>query len=226
MIAAAAVEYFPGTPEPALKSRIVAETGHLFASLPDTPASVQQLIASWQAEVQPDTSELTEDEKEALLKLQVEEVEDADTLVKLGDVLSKQPDRLQEAEAAYRKALDLKPQTKEAWRAFGKLLENKLQRHEEALDAFDHAIDLDPEYISAWNGKGASLHNLGRTEEAFNAYDHTLDIDPDFALAWYNKGVALGSLGRSEEALDDFERALNIDPDPGPALLGFIICRH
>ena len=33
------------TPEPALKSRIVAETGHLFASLPDTPASVQQLIA-------------------------------------------------------------------------------------------------------------------------------------------------------------------------------------
>ncbi len=175
-----------------MKSRIVAETEPLFRALPDTPPSVRQLMASLQAERQPAESTattkeagLTDEEKESLLKLRLADVDDVETLVKLGIVLSEQPDRQEEAEAAYRKA----------------------------LDAYSRALDIDPNNAFAWSIKGWTLLNLGRYEEALDAYSRALDINPNNALAWSIKGAALDELGRYEEALDAYSRALDIDPD-------------
>ncbi len=180
-----------------MKSRIVAETEPLFRALPDTPPSVRQLMASLQAERQPAESTattkeagLTDEEKESLLKLRLADVDDAGTLVRLGIVLSEQPDRQEEAEAAYLKA----------------------------LDAYSRALDIEPNNAAAWRNKGWTLDELGRYEEALDAYSRALDIDPDNvsvmnSLAW--NLYVLGDENRLPEAEAFARRAVELNAETG-----------
>ena len=111
----------------------------------------------------------------------------------------------------YDKAIELNPNSEQAWSNKGRTL-GILGRHEEAIPCYDKAIELNPNYALAWNNKGWSLGELGRHEEAIVCCDKAIEIDPTFAEAWNRKGRTLGALGRHEEAIPCYDKAIEINP--------------
>jgi protein O-GlcNAc transferase len=120
--------------------------------------------------------------------------------------------RLDEAEASYRRALQIKPDFAEAHSNLGITLHN-LGRLDEAEASYRNALQLEPDYAEAHWSLGYILHKLGRLNEAEASYRRALLIKPDIAEAHSNLGVALMHLGRLDEAEASCRRALEIKPD-------------
>jgi len=122
-------------------------------------------------------------------------------------------DRYEEAESAYRRAIEIDEKYASTWIFFGNLLAKELERYEEAEDAFRRAIKLDEKDAFVWNSLGHFLADqLERYEEAEDAFRRAIEIDEKNAFAWHNLGILLaGQLERYEEAEDAFRRAIEID---------------
>jgi len=119
--------------------------------------------------------------------------------------------RLDEAVAAYNKALQANNTNPLGWQGYG-LTQWLRGLNKEALNAFERALQIDPGLVASWNGKGSVLSKLRRHQEALEAFEHALQLEPHNAAAWNGKGAALHALGSSDKALDAFETALRYDP--------------
>jgi tetratricopeptide (TPR) repeat protein len=87
---------------------------------------------------------------------------------------------------AFRKAIELEPNSYEAWYAYGVTLN--------VVSPF--SFDLVP-------------HNV---EESLKIFERVLELKPKFAPALYEKGRILAHLNRNEEALESLEEAVAYDP--------------
>ena len=124
--------------------------------------------------------------------------------------------RYDEAEAAYRRAIDLDPKAFNPWQGLGSLLANSLHRYDEAEAAYRRAIDLDPKAFAPWNGLGILLAtSLHRYDEAEAAYRRAIDLDPKAFAPWNSLGNLLRSLRRCAEALECYGHAVQLKKDTG-----------
>ena len=132
----------------------------------------------------------------------------------IGELLAGRPDRLVDAEAAYRKATDIEPTYALAWRGLGDLLQDELSRFDEAEAAYRKAIDLDSTYALPWNQLGYLFRTkLGRFEEAELAYRKAIDLDPKYARPWNGLGdLFQDELSRFEEAEAACRKAADLRP--------------
>lgn len=123
--------------------------------------------------------------------------------------------RYEEAEIAYRHAIDLDPKGAWPWNNMGNLLQDHLSRYKEAEAAYRHAIELDPKNAWTWDGLGRLLLNhLGRHEESEAAFRHAIELDPKNAWIWSRLGNLLKDyLGRYEEAEVAYRHAIELDPE-------------
>jgi tetratricopeptide (TPR) repeat protein len=97
----------------------------------------------------------------------------------LGNLLANRLERPAEAEAAYRKAIDLNSKYFNAWNNLGILLGEKLERPAEAEEAFHKAIGLNPKSDKAWNNLGDLLmEQPEREDEARNCAVKALISEP------------------------------------------------
>ena len=72
---------------------------------------------------------------------------------------------LDDAIAAYDKAINIDPNLAQAWSNKGATLH--LQgKYDEAIQALDKAIQIDPQVAQAWYNKGIALEALGKTSES------------------------------------------------------------
>lgn len=92
--------------------------------------------------------------------------------------------RQDEAEEAYRRALELDPGTSSYRRAVA---------------------------TSRWERAGVAARE-GRNEEALRLYREGLEVDDRAAYAWHNLGAAQAAAGQRAEAVEAFRRALALDP--------------
>ena len=122
------------------------------------------------------------------------------------------PQPQDEAEASYRRALQIKPDYAEALSNLGRTL-NDLGRLEEAEACYRRALQIKPEYAEVLSNLGITLRELGRMGEAEACYRRALQIKPDYAEALSNLGSTLHDLGRLDEAESSWRRALMIKPD-------------
>jgi DNA-binding winged helix-turn-helix (wHTH) protein/tetratricopeptide (TPR) repeat protein len=126
-----------------------------------------------------------------------------------------------DAEAAFRRALELDPNyaTGHHWYAF--LLET-LGRFDEALDERRRALEIDP--LTPMLSVGlAGLHlAMRRPDQAIDAVERTLERYPRFWYARLNRGKALEQLGRHREALQDFVEAERAAPDSLPVMASVV----
>ena len=122
--------------------------------------------------------------------------------------------RYEEAEQAYRQAINIDPKFAWPWYNLGNLLKSHLGCYEEAEQAYRQAIKLDPKYADPWNALGNLLKNhLGCYEKAEQAYQQAINLDPKYAFPWNNLGNLLqGHLGRYEEAEQAYRQAIKLDP--------------
>lgn len=85
--------------------------------------------------------------------------------------------KLDEAEAAYRHALELKPHFAQAHDNLGIVYALGGQL-DEAIAAFETALRLDPKSCEAETNLGHALRRAGRSEEARHHWAHALSVDP------------------------------------------------
>ncbi|TLZ74060.1 MAG: tetratricopeptide repeat protein, partial [Methanobacteriota archaeon] len=120
--------------------------------------------------------------------------------------------RLEEAVAAYEKALALDEGDEVLWNNLGNALYN-LGRYDASIPYFEKALEVNPKYEIAWNNIGNALNKMGRHAESLTYHDKSLEIKPDFDYALYAKGHALDSLGRHEEGLELISQSLELNPN-------------
>jgi DNA-binding winged helix-turn-helix (wHTH) protein/Tfp pilus assembly protein PilF len=127
------------------------------------------------------------------------------------------------AEAAYRKALALKPDGAHCHRMYAALL-SALERHPEAIQEIRKAQQRDPLSLAisaeaAWN-----LYMARDFQGAVDQAWRTLAMEPRFAPAQHALGLAYQQLGMLEEAMVEFQNALvcSANHPAAAAALGYV----
>jgi tetratricopeptide (TPR) repeat protein len=118
---------------------------------------------------------------------------------------------LAEAEAGYRKLLEVQPDQVDALHLLGVI---HLQRGDlvaaEAL--IRGAIAIDASLAVFHNNLGAVLRGMGRMDEAADAFRAAVTLAPEYAEAHSNLGTAMLALGDFERSLEAFRRSLVLNP--------------
>jgi TolB-like protein/Tfp pilus assembly protein PilF len=120
---------------------------------------------------------------------------------------------LEDAEAMYRRALELNPNYARAYYWYGFLLSDSLGRYEEALALYRKAAELDPLSAPIIVAIGAALESLGRFGEALARFKKALEVDPGYSSAYSSIGGHYWSVsGKSDEAVVWFAKGISLDP--------------
>ncbi len=119
--------------------------------------------------------------------------------------------RADEAVAAYRSALSIRPSFFEAWANLGNVLEMK-RSHAQAEEAYRHALRLKPGAPPVLHGLGVCLFARGALEEAAKAFTAAVAGNPNMAAFRTNLGKTLGRLGRPDAAIVHLRESVRLRP--------------
>jgi tetratricopeptide (TPR) repeat protein len=148
----------------------------------------------------------------------------------LGDVLSKSGD-VANAEAVYRRVLELEPQSEGARRGLAKLRcaidvgagpaetdsslgmtllsEGKVDR---AIPYLCRAVELHPNAANHHFNLGNALKVIGNLSEAIQCFRRAAELAPELAAVHYNLGSALREAGLLDDAVTHLQEATRLSP--------------
>jgi len=123
-----------------------------------------------------------------------------------------------EAEASFKKAIELKPDNADAYTALANLY-NSQKKFDLAAEASSNAA----KYSSGGGGgnaeasynQGVILFNAGKFAEAKTQFEAATKADPNHAMAQYQLGMTALNLGQIPDAVAALEAYLKVDPN-GP----------
>jgi adenylate cyclase len=116
-----------------------------------------------------------------------------------------------EAEAAYRQALAIVPESPDALIGLAEALAAG-DKPVEAEQVLRRATAIQPRYAAAQVAHGNFLFAHGRPGEAVVPYERATDLQPDDPSAFNNLGAAYLYLGDFDEAAGAFSRSLALEP--------------
>jgi len=162
-------------------------------------------------------------EAEELIRRALTVREDAFFLDNLGNLLW-EVDRLPEAEAAYRRALALQPESINVRFNLGKLLKN-LQRDDEAERVLRQALIIFPAHPEIYHWLGTMLYERSELQASELTFKHSLALAPDDFDSLINLGRLYKDLDRLEDAANCYRRMLILQPqsDLGHFNLGVML---
>lgn len=134
----------------------------------------------------------------------------------IGQLLTKaiedhQQSRLVEAEAGYRKILEITPDHADANHLLG-VIAYQVGKLGMAEKLITKAIQTDPHQPNFHLNLGNVLQDLNRAPEAMASYGKALEINPDFPEAHNNVGNALKNSGDLKQAILHFGKAIELRP--------------
>jgi tetratricopeptide (TPR) repeat protein len=134
--------------------------------------------------------------------------------------------RSDDAAAAYKQAIDLKP-TAAYYSNLGGIL-GRAGKTEEAMAMYQKSVELDPANAAqTWRNIGITLYNANRLGDAVEPLKKSAELDPKNAQTWYLLGAALvykmtikrvGDKDVPEFApgtIEAYQKAIELDPN-GP----------
>ena len=124
--------------------------------------------------------------------------------------------QLAEAEALYRKVLDLKPNQPDALHYSG-VLAHQQGRTEEAIELINRSLELAPNQPDWHSNLGIVFQDTGKLQEAVVAYRRALALQPTHTNAHNNIGVLLRAQGMTAEAEEAYRTAIRLNPDQAAA---------
>lgn len=155
----------------------------------------------------------------AYLRAQSMATRDSRAVYGLGNLYSDQQ-RWEEAERAYRTAIQLEPASSEAYVALSFVLTQPIsgvnlgERYAEAEEKAKQAINLDPTSAVAYDQLGAALELRGVIgDETQTAYRKAIELEPNFALAYAHLGRLLRRKGKSNESAAAYRSAIALASD-------------
>jgi len=165
-----------------------------------------------------DARQYTEAEA-AYLRARSLKTKDARAIYGLGNLYSDQQ-RWEEAERAYRAAIEIEREAPQAYIALSFVLTqpiigvNLANRYAEAGKFARRAILIDPNNAFAYDQLGVSLELGGKVgEETQNAYRKAIELEPKFALAYAHLGRLLRKIGAADESTAAFRSAIEYSTD-------------
>lgn len=141
----------------------------------------------------------------------LEEIQDVDALVYVGDTLGRRGD-LFRAVQVWDGVLRVDPEHAEAHFRRGYSFA-RLGRLEEALEANGRALELRPDFAEAHNNRGYILSLQGHFPDALVSLQQALELRPEYDDAHVNRAIVLARLGRFQEAMNEFNIALGLRPE-------------
>jgi Flp pilus assembly protein TadD len=121
--------------------------------------------------------------------------------------------RYEQAEAEYRRAIELEPGNSDAYRRLGMVLEQNNQS-EEALAAYRRALEVEPNYYRTYQALGSFYYNRANYSEAVKYLSKEIELAPDEVDAHRALGSALTFLGRFSDAESDLRFAIRLRETP------------
>ena len=118
--------------------------------------------------------------------------------------------KLPEAVVAYRKALELDPNSASTWYDLGVAFAG-MEQFPEAIEAYSKAIELDSAMDHAFNNRAAAYAALKQLEQATQDCDRAIALKPDDYLAWRNRGLAHHDLGNPDKAQADYDESIRLN---------------
>ena len=124
--------------------------------------------------------------------------------------------QLAEAEANYRKALELAPAHSPGYEAvihnsLAMVLERE-SKAEEAREHFDAAVRLSPAFAEARTNLANALAADGAFDQAIVHYRAAIDLKPEHIEPRVGLGAVLLRLRRADEAIPQYREAIRLDP--------------
>jgi len=129
----------------------------------------------------------------------------------LGKAFYENPATQQEAVDAFRKALELAPDSAVDRLNYALAL-LRLGKVEEAIAELEKVQRQDPTIPHTWFNLGIQYKNLGQFDRALQQLEQMVRLVPDEPVSHYNLGVLYRLQGKLEEAVREFELAAKLDP--------------
>jgi tetratricopeptide (TPR) repeat protein len=125
--------------------------------------------------------------------------------------LDQREDTMAEAEAAYRRAIEVDPTFANAFTNLGNLLYRRGEI-DNAERMYARALQIDNDQPEAFYNLGCLMYDRGELEAAVLNFRRALRADPSFADAHFNMAMALCDAGRHPEAREHWNSYLDLDP--------------
>jgi predicted TPR repeat methyltransferase len=135
----------------------------------------------------------------------------ADGYSNLG-IVCKALGRIDEAIAAYERAIALEPRHANAHNNLGVLLRSQ-DRKAEAEAAYRKAVELEPEYVEAWHNLGMLLGSMNRRREAVLCQCRVTTLCRHHAEARRLLAMSYCVLGEVDKAVELFKEWVELEPD-------------
>jgi serine/threonine-protein kinase len=114
------------------------------------------------------------------------------------------------AEAEFKRAIELNPNSGEAYDFYGLMLAAQ-ERYDEAIEKQRRAHELDP--LAHRMDIATSHLRAGRYDEAMRIIARLVEVEPHFPLARATLGWGYMLTGRPEKGIAEMERALSLSPE-------------
>ena len=121
-------------------------------------------------------------------------------------------EQMDAAEAAYSRAIELKPNYAAAYSNRGRAYRRKGE-YDRAINDFNEAIALNPNYAEAYCGRGVGYHDKEHYETAIGDYTKAIQLKPDYVNAYLNRGVVYRDKRDYVHAIKDFTKVIDLEPN-------------
>lgn len=121
--------------------------------------------------------------------------------------------KLDDAAAAYRKALEATPNWAPALNGLGSVLFKKGQSFE-AIALFKSATEADPDFKLAWFNLGYAARKSSDFTTAVRAYERYAQLDPNDPDGFYGLGESYRQLGQPAKAISAYEMYISREKRP------------
>jgi len=118
----------------------------------------------------------------------------------------------EEADAAYRKAIELSPGYSPAYHWYGNFLSESASRLDESLAMLEKALELDPLSSIVRASLAGRYNQMGRYAEAERELDRLQEIDPGFVPAFSIRADLASQRGRFDEQIRWLLMSAEADP--------------
>lgn len=123
-----------------------------------------------------------------------------------------QEGKLEDAIAAYRRAIELNPDYSWSHHNLGESLA-KVCQFEEATAAFRRAIELKPDFSWSYHHLGDALAQQEQWEESAIAFGKAIELNPQHFGTYVGLGNCLAKMGQLDEAIAAYRRASELEPE-------------
>ncbi len=120
---------------------------------------------------------------------------------------------IEEAVAAYERALELNPNDAQSYYQFGVMLEWDLRRQADALVVLEKAVELDPVSFGDRVILNSALASMGRLDESLEILQSAIEANPGKADTYFYLGrLYAGGYNRADEANFWLRKGFALDP--------------